>query len=225
MIVSFDLRAALATARNSVAALSRDQAGDASVTVLDSLLAGIDGGGELLATAEPEALEIEPEEAEQAEPEAEPDVMLGQAHEAPPVVENAVENPREPGPVRGEPVEHRVWTPERDARLVALKSQTPAPTWIAIMAALNELPGAPIVSANGESCKVRFFKLQKAERERVADQSAPPAVSAEDLAEARQMMAKSTVGAKALADYFGWALETAQQVAMLIRAEQEGPAK
>jgi hypothetical protein len=220
MIVSFDLRAALATARNSVAALSRDQAGDASVTVLDSLLAGIDGGGELLATAETETLEIEPAEVEQAEPEAEPDVMLGQAHEAPPVVENAVENPREPGPVRGEPVEHRVWTPERGAKLLEMRANSEK--WPAILETLNAMPGLPIASE--KALEVHWHKLRRAGF--VAPASPLASVPAEDMAEARQMMtASSSVGAKALADYFGWALETAQQVAMLIRAEQEGPAK
>lgn len=228
MIITFDLRAALAAARNSVAALSRDQAGDASVTALDTLLAGIDGGGELV-SVEPEAEGIEAEEVEQAE--RDPDIMLGQAHEPEPARGDVhhIADAREMvaashGPVQAEPTEGRVWTPDRDAQLLAMKALSPAPSWREIMDALNGMPGARIVSANGESCKVRFFKLRRAGVVGVASPLA--SVPAEDMAEARQMMtASSSVGAKALADYFGWSLDTAQQVAIAIRAEQEGGAK
>jgi hypothetical protein len=224
MIINFDLRAALSAARNSVAALSRDQAGDASVTALDTLLAGIDGAAaepapEQEEEAQPDEEDAEPDAA--AEPDHQPDVILGQPHKPKSVWVAEVKNPREPAPVQAEPAEGRVWTPERDAKLLEMKAD-PGRSWQQITEALNALPGLAIASAN--ATQMRFFKLRRAGQ--VPAPSPLASVPVEDMAEARQMMtASSSVGAKALADYFGWTLELAQQVATAIRAELDGGAK
>jgi len=49
-------------------------------------------------------------------------------------------------------------------------------------------------------------------------------VDADELTEARQMMRGGRIGAKDLAEWFGWDLSRAQEIAAAIRAEQDGRA-
>ena len=48
---------------------------------------------------------------------------------------------------------------------------------------------------------------------------------AEDIAEARQMMRAGNIGAKALAEYFGWQLSEAQAIAAALRDDLEAEAR
>lgn len=97
----------------------------------------------------------------------------------------------------------------------------------AIWQACNELPGDPI--ARSDSTKVRISTLKA--------RSAGPAVAAptsaggplaglpdHELTEAREMLANPSNGARHLAEYFGWTLARAQEIAAAIRAEHKAAA-
>ncbi|UXQ89146.1 hypothetical protein [Synechococcus phage MinM1] len=114
--------------------------------------------------------------------------------------------------------EPRVWTPERDA--LALRMKAAGAPITEIWQACNALPGPAIASSN--STQVRLSTLKK----RAEAQPANPLAGLPDdeIAEARDMLANPSNGARHLAEYFGWALSRAQEIAAALRAEQKAAA-
>lgn len=110
-----------------------------------------------------------------------------------------------------------IWTPEREA---LLRREYPAGTSIQqIIDGVNALPGdLPVTTPSAISS--RAYKLGLRRPAAAPDMEAQIAgVDAEDLAEAREKLRRESIGAKALADWFGWDLALAQAITTRLREE------
>jgi hypothetical protein len=121
-----------------------------------------------------------------------------------------------------------VWTPARNDLLVEQwNANTPTRE---IFAALAALPGPPPANLAAVSVQVAYLRSKGVElrnRHTVTPAAAAPSATIPDdaVAEARERMrADDRRGARDLADYFGWPLTVAQQVAETIRAELKAAA-
>jgi hypothetical protein len=157
-----------------------------------------------------------------------------------------------PAPAQQPPRRHgappHVWTPERVDALRQMYAAG-AKRWT-ILAHINALPGPPCASVDALKMHAKKLGLTRPGTDTPASFAAapPPAAPppdalptatqparddsdpltwhpADDIAEARQMMRSSKVGAKALAEYFGWALAEAQAIAAALRDQIEAEAR
>jgi hypothetical protein len=220
----------------------------ARITAYETALADIDAW---MAEGEEQQEEAAPErEAEQPAtgPEIATDAIAGTpAHSLPMHVgfdaqlqapeqhaDDAPAEPRAPlGPIGGAGA--TVWTAERDELVIRDYGRLGG---LAMLPALNALPGEPVQSAQAVKNRAGVLRARGVPvppRPTGRPSSAAPAAPREptppttipddEIAEARDMMrASDKCGARELHDYFGWPLPQAQQVAETIREELKAAA-
>jgi hypothetical protein len=128
-----------------------------------------------------------------------------------------------------------VWTAERDDLVIRDYGRLGG---LAMLPALNALPGEPVKSAQAVKNRAGVLRARgvpvpprptgrppSAAPAAPREPTPPTTIPDDEIAEARDMMrASAKCGARDLHDYFGWPLPQAQQAAEAIRAELKAAA-